>query len=227
MNLADSTNPMIPGSLAVDFGGHAMHLLPQRAIWWPTRRTLLLADVHFGKSAAFRVRGVPVPGGSTARDLSRIADLLASTAATRLIILGDLVHGPVGKLAELIQAITAWRRAHQHLEILLVRGNHDRAAGRVPSEWNMREVAEPHLEDVFQFSHTPPDRCDKPTFAGHIHPTAHLRDFDGSVVCTPCFVLERNCLTVPAFGTFTGGYPIYPQDDRFIYVVSPTRVVRL
>jgi uncharacterized protein len=217
----------LSGALTIGFGGEELHLLPQRAVWWPARRTLLLADVHFGKSAAFRLHGVPVPGGSTARDLSRIADLLASTAATRLIILGDLVHGPIGNLAELIQAVTTWRRAHRHLEILLVRGNHDRAAGPVPTEWNMHEVAEPHQEDVFQFSHTPPDQCDKPTFAGHIHPTAHLRDFDGSVVCAPCFVLENNCLTVPAFGTFTGGHPIYAQDGRSIFVVSPKRVVRL
>ena len=41
-------------------------LLAGRALLWPERRTLLVADLHLGKGAVFRARGVPVPSGSTA-----------------------------------------------------------------------------------------------------------------------------------------------------------------
>ena len=41
--------------------GEQLDLLPEKAIWWPRRRTLLVADVHCGKDATFRAMGVPVP----------------------------------------------------------------------------------------------------------------------------------------------------------------------
>jgi DNA ligase-associated metallophosphoesterase len=216
----------LSGALAIEFAQETLHLLPQRAVWWPARRTLLLADVHFGKSAAFRQYGVPVPSGSTARDLSRISDLVNATGAERLIILGDLVHGPVAKLAELIEAVAIWRERNGKLKILLVRGNHDRAAGPVAPQWKIDEVAEPYEEDGFRFCHAPCDDRDLPTFAGHVHPTAQLRDFDGSVVIAPCFVVENQCLILPSFGTFTGGYTVEQGDGREIFIVSPTRVVK-
>jgi uncharacterized protein len=216
----------VSGALGIDFGGERLHLLPQRAVWWEARGTLLLADVHFGKSAAFRALGVPVPGGSTARDLARIGELIAITGARRLIILGDLVHGPVGENLEMVKAVSAWRREQRELKIMLVRGNHDRAVGPAVDEWQMEEVGEEFEEEGFRFCHVPPEGCEGPTFAGHVHPTAQLRDFDGSVVWAPCFVLEGNCLIVPSFGTFTGGYPVYLEESRQIFVVSRTRVVK-
>ncbi|CAN5366364.1 hypothetical protein BH10PSE17_BH10PSE17_35830 [soil metagenome] len=50
---------------SVEQAGERLELLPERAIWWPGERTLLIADVHFGKGAAFRALGVPVPRGTT------------------------------------------------------------------------------------------------------------------------------------------------------------------
>jgi len=216
----------VSGALGIDFGGEALHLLPQRAVWWEARGTLLLADVHFGKSAAFRALGVPVPGGSTARDLGRIGELIAITGARRLIILGDLVHGPVGENLEMVKAVSDWRREQGELKIMLVRGNHDRAVGPAVDEWGMEEVGERFEEEGFRFCHVPPEGCERPTFAGHVHPTAQLRDFDGSVVFAPCFVLEKDCLVLPSFGTFTGGYPVYLEESRQIFVVSRTQVVK-
>src|SRR3954463_9659352 len=107
-------------SLAITFANHDLELLPDRAIFWPARATLLLADVHLGKAASFRSLGVPVPE-STAKDLSRITRLLEQTAAKRMIILGDLIHAKAGRQPEVVDAIAKWRELHSDIEVLLVR----------------------------------------------------------------------------------------------------------
>ena len=53
----------------VEVGGAALHLLPQKAAWWPAERTLLVADAHIGKAVSFRRLGVPVPPGTTSETL--------------------------------------------------------------------------------------------------------------------------------------------------------------
>jgi len=36
-------------------------LLPERAVWWPATRTLLVADLHLGKCETLRANGAPMP----------------------------------------------------------------------------------------------------------------------------------------------------------------------
>jgi DNA ligase-associated metallophosphoesterase len=217
----------IPGACPTTFADQSLVLLPDRAIFWPDRGTLLLADVHLGKSASFRTLGLPVPEGSTIKDLSRISKLIEQTSASRLIILGDLIHAKTGRHAEVMDVIAQWRESHRDCRMTLVRGNHDRASGRIPAEWNIEEVEEPLNEDEFQFSHDLPCDGNLPTFTGHVHPTVHLTDYDGSTVPAPCFVFDARCAILPAFGTFTGGYKVEPQPGRRMFLVAASRIVPL
>ncbi len=75
---------------------HGLVLLPQRAVFDPAERTLFVADVHFGKAAAFRALGAPVPKGTTADNLARLTALMEATGAARLVVLGDLLHARAG-----------------------------------------------------------------------------------------------------------------------------------
>ena len=68
--------------------GMALQLLPQRALWWPAARMVMVADVHFGKAATFRRAGQPVPHGTTADNLARLDAVLAATGADHLELLG-------------------------------------------------------------------------------------------------------------------------------------------
>src|ERR1700722_12601556 len=132
--------------LRIEFGGEALHLLPDRAVWWPGRQTLLVADVHVGKGATFRALGVPVPSGSSTKDLARIGELTTSVGARRGIILGDLIHVRIGKHPEIAESVAAWRESFGDVKMVLVRGNHDRASGAIPESWRM-EVREGEWED--------------------------------------------------------------------------------
>jgi DNA ligase-associated metallophosphoesterase len=217
-----------PGSLSIEFGGEALRLLPARAVWLPARQTVVVADVHLGKGAAFRSGGFPVPTGNSEKDLQRLGDLLRATGARRLVVLGDLVHARSSHQPELYESVRRWRNNWASTEVMLIRGNHDRSAGRVPSEWNIREVEEPFDDGGILFSHFP--HCDgkRPVLAGHLHPVYSVRDFDGSSVRVPCFVVgEDLCAVLPPFGSLTGGHPVPRQEGRRIFLTSPSRVTPL
>lgn len=218
---------MIAGASQTNFGGETLTLLPQYAVHWERERTLFVADVHLGKAATFRARGVPVPSGGTARDLSRLTALLKATEATRLIVLGDLFHAKLGRTPEMIDAVTEWRGSHINIEMMLIRGNHDRAAGRVPEQWDMREENECYQAGPFQLMHHIDCELDRPSLAGHVHPVVHIQDYDRSCVRVPCFVQDEMMLMLPAFGTFTGGGAISPEKGRTIFLATGQRVVKM
>ncbi|HEU0078482.1 MAG TPA: metallophosphoesterase [Longimicrobiaceae bacterium] len=118
----------LDGDLEIELCGERLVLLPERAAYRPRARALLVADPHFGKAAAFRALGVPVPGGTTAETLARLAAAVERTGAEAVVFLGDVLHAKQGRAAKTLEALAAWRRAHPRLELTLVRGNHD--AGR-------------------------------------------------------------------------------------------------
>ncbi|MCF5637432.1 DEAD/DEAH box helicase, partial [Pseudomonas syringae] len=51
--------------LSITLAGEELWLLADKAIYYPARRALLIADAHFGKAAAYRKLGQPVPHGTT------------------------------------------------------------------------------------------------------------------------------------------------------------------
>jgi len=195
------------GAAIIMHRGTELHLLPQRAVWWPATRTLIVADVHLGKGTAFRTLGVPVPSGASTKDLNRLTQLLTVTDAARLIVLGDLVHAKRSHQPELTAAMTGWRASHPGAAIMLVRGNHDRSAGRLVAELQIDEVDEPHVDGSLVLRHYPrPDDGGRAVLAGHVHPVMAVQDFDRSVVRIPCFSFDEQGVGIlPSFGTFTGG----------------------
>src|SRR6185436_3554665 len=118
----------------VKVAGEELVLLPERGALWVGASTLLIADPHFGKAAAFRAGGLPVPRGTTSGGLARLDAMLARTGARRIIFLGDFLHARAGRVPDTLAALAGWRASHPDLELVLVRGNHDRQAGDPPNE---------------------------------------------------------------------------------------------
>ncbi len=211
--------------LSIQFAGQTLHLLPDRAIYWPERSALIVADLHLGKASGFRSHGIPVPSGSTSKDLNRLNALIQKCDAKHLYILGDFYHSKKGINQQLIDSITKWRQSIDTLHIKLIRGNHDRASGRAEACWKFEEL-DGVLDDApFSFSHMDGETGRFPTLCGHVHPVVQLQDFDGSVVRAPCFVVDENQLILPSFGTFTGGYVVHRQPQRRIFLTTGKRIV--
>src|SRR4051812_23436111 len=99
------------GDVTLEIEGEPVVLMPEHALWLPERRTLLVADAHFGKAATFRAGGIFVPRGTTATTLARLDAALARTDATRIVFLGDLLHAREGRSPETLRLVAEWRGA--------------------------------------------------------------------------------------------------------------------
>lgn len=225
------------GDVAIAWRGAQFALLPERALWWPAERALLIADPHFGKSATFRAHGIPLPSGVTNDDIARLDAAVRRTGAQRLIVLGDFHHARAGRSERVREGLEAFRAAHAMLELTLVRGNHDRHAGDPDASMRITCVAEPLVMTGFALRHqpvevaavleAPGERGALPVIAGHRHPVAVLADRTGLRHRAPCFHLAPSQLVLPAFGSFTGGHPITAHPGDRVFVVGEGEVVEV
>jgi DNA ligase-associated metallophosphoesterase len=192
----------MPAALPLVVGGEALVVLADRALYWPARNRLLLADLHLGKGDVFRRAGIAVPSGGTAHDLARIDALLDATGATELLVLGDIVHGPVPDAAWRTQWL-AWRAARPGLRVGVVAGNHDRALGKAGLALELLPAV---LRDgALVLRHDPTPSADGIVLAGHLHPCFGV---PGMTRRWPGFWWREHAgvLVLPAFSAFTGGF---------------------
>ena len=212
----------------LEFGGLPLRLLPQRAAFLPTERTLLIADAHIGKAGSFRSLGVPVPSGTTAQTLAVLDALIGVTGVARIVFLGDLLHSRHAQQASVVEPMQAWRAAQAGVECVLVRGNHDSHAGDPPASLRFAVVDEPwpvvDAPGLFGCHH--PQRVASGTvLAGHWHPAVTLRGPARDTLRVPCFCQVDKMLILPAFGAFTGSSPNAPPRGSTCYPVGGGRVL--
>ena len=215
------------GDAEVDVAGERLQLLVERAAFWARRATLLVADPHFGKAAAFRAAGVPVPRGTTSATLERLDRAVARTDARRIIFLGDFLHAREGRAPETLRVINEWRRRRAAIEMVLVRGNHDARAGDPPVELELRCVDGPLLEAPFEFSHHPASSGQGYVVAGHIHPGVRLAGAGRERARLPCFWFGEAGAVLPAFGEFTGLADVAAADADRVWVIADDSVLRV
>ncbi len=209
----------------IEFASQQLALLPERAIWWSRHNTLLVADMHLGKSATFRSAAIPVPD-TTQADLHRLDRVLHTTRSTTLIILGDLLHARRGRCPRLLDMFAAWRARHRELRIVLIRGNHDRAAGDPPAAWQIECRDEPYSLDGLDLLHDPAQVQSIPALAGHLHPAVRIGRHGDQVRC-PCFVLQPQTLILPAFGSFIDGQTVRSSETQTIFAIAGSEIFRL
>jgi len=187
---------MVPFS----FAGHALMALPQGALFWPARRALIVADLHFEKASWFAQTGQMLPPYDSAATLALIEDTVAVCDPAEIWCLGDSFHDsrgcerlPAGEQARL-KALTA---AHRWTWIV---GNHDSAIGD-PCGGVVVDEAE---VDGLVLRHEADSRELRPELSGHFHPKLRVR-VRGRLVSRRCFVATGRKLILPAFGALTGG----------------------
>ncbi len=214
--------------------GEALELRPERVLHWPRERTLFLADLHLGKAALFRDRGLVVPDGAEAEDLARLRRVVRVTGSQRVVVLGDLVHGAGGWTPEVVEAFAALGTGQrgtpaqgevERLRVWLVPGNHDRPDGPPPHELGIEQVEEGVRLGPFRLRHADDETGDG-VICGHEHPVVVLRG-RGDRLRMPCFVVDERRLLLPAFGSFTGGQRVRRSDGRRIFGVGQGSVVAI
>jgi uncharacterized protein len=203
----------------------SLQLLTEGGVFLTDTRTLVVADVHLGKSATFRAQGLPIPEGDTARDLQRLLDLVQRCQAANLIIAGDFFHAPSSMTASLESALA------EFLELLaipltLVIGNHDAKIRRLPQGICCVDYYD--VSNAIRVIHDPADASGEVLhLCGHWHPVVKIADGRRTSLRLPCYLKRKNILVLPAFGSFTGGAIVRPLATDRIFVALRETVIEL
>ncbi len=217
---------MNSNSRAFNLEHQRLWLLPQKAIYWQKKKTLLVADLHIGKSSHFRKNGVAVPEEVAQTNLNTLDEVIELTEADHLIILGDLFHSNINK--EWNQFIN-WRKNKRQLEVSLVIGNHD-----ILETTNYHQgiinvfsklSAGPFLfvHDINQ--HQDLSKSNRYILSGHIHPAVQLKGRGRQIMKLPCFYFGTEYGILPAFGEFTGTHVIEPSEKDDIFIIAHSKIV--
>ena len=186
---------MVPFS----FANHDLLALPGGALFWPARRALLVADLHFEKASWFAGHGQMLPPYDSIATLAAMTTLAEATQAEEIWCLGDSFHDSAGcerlgpGAQEMLRALTSTRRW------VWITGNHDPVIDRCGGE-----VMEEAFVDGLVLRHEAERSETRPELSGHFHPKLRVR-VRGRQVSRRCFVATPTKLILPAFGALTGG----------------------
>lgn len=207
--------------------GHRFVLRGDRTVWWPDRRALLVADLHWGREATSHLWGVPVPSGLLAAELTRLEQAVRRVDAAAVYVLGDLVHAAVG-VTETVRDTVAAFRARCPVPMAVVRGNHDRHVDAFDPRWQLDDLGERHDVDGVALVHDPADAPVDAAWwmAGHLHPTARVR-VGRTAVRVPAFAATDRGLHVPAFTDVARGVVMRPDDTIGLWAVTDGVVIPL
>ena len=188
-------------------------LSADRCIFWEEEETLILSDLHLGKTGHFRKSGIAVPQAVFKEDMQRFVTQLQLFKPRQVIIIGDMFHSHDNREHDFF---IKWRQDFADIPIHLVKGNHDilkekwyAAAGITINKCELT------IGD-FVFVHDFND-CTLPDhgyiFSGHIHPGVTVRGAGKQSLHFPCFYLGR----LMQYCLLSANLPALSQDPDLLY----------
>jgi DNA ligase-associated metallophosphoesterase len=202
--------------------GQQLWLSPHRCLYWEEERSLILSDLHFGKTGHFRKAGIAVPQSVYREDLLRLLSLIQYFQPKQLLIVGDLFHSRENKELDLF---LRWRDDFPDLEFRLVLGNHD----ILRADWYVKAGITVNEEVLrvggFAFVHDIEDAEESGPyyFSGHLHPGIRINGMGKQSLRFPCFYFGGEYAILPAFGRFTGMVSIEPESRDSVFAILPDR----
>jgi DNA ligase-associated metallophosphoesterase len=195
-----------------------------RTIFWEEQQTLILSDLHFGKTGHFRKAGIAVPQSVYKEDLQRLLDLIQYFKPNKIIAVGDLFHSRVNLELNLFKR---WRKDFLGLDFILVKGNHDILKDGWYEEAEIKVTDELLLGDVLFIHQHCETREDVFTFCGHIHPGVIINGLGKQSLRFPCFYFTKTQCILPAYSKFTGMATINPSSSDNVYAIVQDSLIKL
>lgn len=109
------------------------------ALFVPSKKILIIADVHIGYEAELNKKGILIPRFQFREMIDRLGKIILKTEPETIIITGDLKH-EFGTISE-----QEWRDTLRFLDflrksakkIILIKGNHDITLGQIARKRNV------------------------------------------------------------------------------------------
>ncbi len=184
---------------AFELCGAGLRLLPSGAVWWPDAGTLIVSDLHLGKSERIARRsGQMLPPYDTRETLSRLEADIAAMAPARVACLGDSFDDDAARAG--LEPAEADRigRLQDGRDWIWITGNHDPAAdslgGAARAEARLGPLSLRHIARAGATAE----------MSGHYHPKARL-SVRGRRIARACLLVDADRAILPAYGTYTGG----------------------
>lgn len=199
----EATQDEAEDGAAVTLAGATLVLDAAGALWWPSERMLIVADLHLEKGSAFAVRGVPLPPYDSRATLDLLARLVARRRPRVLVALGDSFHdrGGADRLGPDERASLA--ELARGCDLVWIAGNHDPA----PMPGLAGDSADELRVGPLTLRHEPEAGADEGEIAGHFHPVARVV-VRGRSLRRRCFATDGRRLVLPALGAYAGGLNI-------------------
>ena len=187
---------MVPFS----FAGETFIASASGALFWESRRTLLVADLHLEKASWFARVGQFLPPYDSHATLTTLAQEVERTGAARLYCLGDSFHDRFGCDRLPADSRALLERLTSSVEWTWIVGNHDpgfadHCGGAIVDEAEVGGI-------LLQHEARPAEP--RPEISGHFHPKFRV-NVNGRRISRRCFVASERKLILPAFGALTGG----------------------
>ncbi|MGB3148699.1 MAG: ligase-associated DNA damage response endonuclease PdeM [Paracoccaceae bacterium] len=194
--------------------GARLRAMASGALWWPKERTLIVSDLHLGRSERMARKGGPLlPPYEVQDTLMRLDEVLGRVAAARVICLGDTFDDRLA--AGLAEPMLLWlARMMAGRQWIWIEGNHDPGPLALGGE-HLAELALGPL--VFRHIAKPGAQGE---VSGHYHPKIRLAGQR-----RPCFLTDRSRVILPAFGTYTGGMDASHADLRPLFGARALAIV--
>ncbi len=197
----------------------------QRVVFWESKQTLILSDLHIGKTAHFRKSGIPISSEVMHNDLKRLESVISHFKPKHIIVVGDLFHAEYNPDVKLFQD---WIQEFQNILWTLVKGNHDKRSFKLYENTDI-EVVEEILNIVpFKFQHDVNFKEEGEFYiSGHIHPGITITGKGKQRAKLPCFQVFDNQIVLPAFSLFTGLNTNNLPLDSKIYAFSEDTILEV
>lgn len=178
------------------FADLTLHAEHTGALWIPSMQTLVVSDLHMGKSDRIARRtGILIPPYENLETLARLTADVERFQPKTVICLGDSFDDLMGVTALDATNHATLTQLQAGRRWIWIEGNHDPG----PVDLGGEHLAQ-HMIGTIAFRHIASDKT--PEVSGHYHPKHGIA---GAGRQRPCFVYDANRLILPAYGAYTGG----------------------
>jgi len=192
-------------------------LSKHRAVFWPRKQVLFLADMHLGKTGYFRSQGIPIPSTVMTGDLQRLSALIETYQPRTIVVAGDMFHHDYNTDIDIFKQ---WRASCADIDLVLVPGNHDRLMKIDYHDLGICLTEKSYMMEPFLITHHHTKNSESGfVISGHIHPGYIITGKARQSCRMACFIVSQQHMVLPAFSAFTGlytGYDISPSNKYYL-----------